>query len=457
MALQNRSRRHFLNTSAGSVLATASAIRKVMGSNDRVRVGFIGVGLIGQRHLLDFRAQPDVEIAAICEVYPPRLAEGMALSMGEAQGFKDFRKMLELKNLDAVVISTPDHWHALMTIMACAAGKDVYVEKPLTHVVREGSWMIQAMKSYRRVVQVGTQQRSGRHYQECVGLVRKGHIGELHSARISSYRNVMPGFTRPVAEEPLTAEEWDQWLGPAPFVPFDRNRSLYHFRWFWDYSGGQTTNLLSHDLDIVQWITESVPEAVTAVGGRFSLKGIGETPDVVEAVFKYTNFLTSWSCRENCSHQGFRNGDGLELYGTKGTLAINRRGFEIFPDLLSLPEEQIPQFTNPQRPPPALPLRYRTTPLRRDGFEELRDQFQPHIRNFLDCVKSRRQPISDLESGHRTATACHLANLSMKTGRTLYWDAVREELLKDPEASRLLTKEYRPPWNQELKSALPKT
>ena len=266
----------------------------------------------------------------------------------------------------------------------------------------------------------------------------------------------MPGFTSPAAIEPLTAEEWDLWLGPAPFVPFDRSRCIYHFRWFWDYSGGQTTNLLAHDLDIVQWIKGSMPQAVTAMGGRFSLKGFGETPDMIEAVFKYADFLTTWSCREFSSHQGKRATGGLELCGTKGTLVIDRRGFEVFPDLLILPEDQIPQFTSPRRlSVPANP-RYRTTPVKRNGFEEVKDQFRPHVRNFLDCIKSRRQPISDLETGHQTATACHLANLSMRTGRTLYWDGVREELLNDPEASMLLTKVYRPPWDQELKSALPK-
>ncbi len=457
MSSGGRSRRDFLKigaVTAGSAAFSASSYRKVMGANDRVCVGFIGIGLIGKRHLLDFVAQPDVEIAAICEVYRPRLEEGLALCGRRAEGHTDFRKMLERGSIDAVVVSTPDHWHALMTILACAAGKDVYVEKPLSHVVQEGRWMIEAMKRSQRVVQVGTQQRSGRHYQKCIELVRNGHIGELRSARITSYRNIMPGFTKAVMTETLEEGDWNLWLGPAPYTPFDKNRCLYHFRWFWDYSGGQTTNLLAHDLDIVQWAADSVPETVTAMGGRYSLKGIGETPDIVEAVFKYPGFLCTWSCREICSHQGIRAEGGLEFCGTKGTLAVTRSGFGVFPDLLISPEEQIPQFTTPRKLNPPANTPYRTTTLKCSGYEEIKDQFQPHVRNFLDCVKSRRPPISGLESAHKTTIACHLANISMKVGRTVYWDSVRENLLNDPEASQLLTKAYRPPWDQELRSAL---
>ncbi|PYV42748.1 MAG: hypothetical protein DMG06_12980 [Acidobacteria bacterium] len=452
------SRRHFLRTTAtttGSALLSAASYQNVLGASERVRVGLIGIGLIGKRHLLDFMAQPDVEIAAICEVYEPRLQEGLSTSGSRAEGYKDFRKMLDRKDIDAVVVSTPDHWHALLTIVSCAAGKDVYVEKPLTHVVREGRWMIEAAKYYDRVVQVGTQQRSGQHYRRCVELIQSGHIGEIRNARVTAFRNIMPGFTNAVGAQPLAEADWNMWLGPAPYVPFDQHRCLYHFRWFWDYSGGQTTNLLSHDLDIVQWATDSVPRTVMAAGRRYSLKGIGETPDVFEAIFEYPTFLTNWSCREVCAGPNNAWAD-LEFSGTKGTLAISRSGFEVFPNLLISPEDQIPQFTTTRRDKPAALPPYRTTALRRHGYEQIKDQFQPHVRNFLDCIKSRRPPVSDLESGHKTITSCHLANISMKVGRTLHWNAEKEEIMGDPEASKLLTKTYRPPWDQELKSVLPK-
>ena len=433
---------------------SALSYGKVLGAGERVRVGFIGVGLIGKRHLLDFLAQPDVEGVAVCEVYQPRLEEGVALCEGRAKGYKDFRRVLDRKDCDAVVISTPDHWHALMTMMACAAGKDVYVEKPLTHVIREGRWMVDTASYHSRVVQVGTQQRSGEHYQKCRELVHNGHIGEIRNARVKFFRNILPGFTVPVGLEDLPEEDWLMWLGPAPYVPFDKNRCLYHFRWFWDYAGGQTTNLLSHDLDIVQWVTGQFPSTVSAFGARFSLTGIGETPDVIEAMFQYPRFVATWSERE-VGEQITETREGLELCGTKGTLVINRRGFEIFPDRLISPEEQIPRFSG-RRISAAAVLKQRTTELKMGGYEEVKDQFRPHVRNFLDCIKLRQQPISDLESGHRTVTSCHLANISMKIGRTLHWDHQKEEITGDTKAAEMLTKSYRSPWNRELAAVLPK-
>jgi predicted dehydrogenase len=442
-------RRTVLKTVAGASLLGAASLGRILGANDRVRVGLVGHGLIGRRHLLDFRAQPDVEIAAVCELSDARLEEAAAAAGNGPARYKDFRKLLERKDVDAVVVSTPDHWHALMTILACAAGKDVYVEKPLTHVVREGEWMQQAATAHRRVVQVGTQQRSGRHYQRCAGLVRDGHIGDVRSVRMSAFRNILPGFSQPIGE-PLSPPDWDMWLGPAPFVPYDAKRCLYHFRWFWDYSGGQTTNLLAHHIDIVQWVMDRSPLRVSAMGGRYSLQGIGETPDVFEALFEYPGFIATWSNRELAA----LGQDGLEFFGTRGMLTLSRSGFEVVPELLVSPEDQIPRFGE-KRPAPAAPAA-RTTALREQGYDQVRDQFAPHVRNFVDCVKSRATPISDLASSHRSSVPCHLANIAMKLGRTLRWDEQKQDIVGDPEASRLLTKEYRSPWDRELRAALPR-
>jgi len=328
-----------------------------------------------------------------------------------------------------------------MTMMACAAGKDVYVEKPLTHVVREGRWMVGAARHYQRVVQVGTQQRSGAHYKRCVELLRAGHIGDLRSARVAAYRNISPGFTRPVGQQPLSAEDWDLWLGPAPKVPFDPNRCIYHFRWFWDYSGGQTTNLLAHDIDVVQWATGEDPRAVTAMGGRTALRGFGETPDVFEAVFQYPSSVATWSSREiSAAHAG-----GLEFWGTKGTLRINRAGFEVVPDPDLPADEQIPQFGEERRPREGSPA-LRTQPVKDEGYQQIRDQFRPHVRNFLDCVKSRKRPNADIEVGHHTNTVCRLGNIAYRVGRTLRWDAGKQQIIGDPQASKLALGTYRSPW-----------
>ncbi|MFN0085574.1 MAG: Gfo/Idh/MocA family protein [Blastocatellia bacterium] len=447
-----KNRRKFLKTAGAGALGAAS-YRKVSGANDRVRVGLIGIGLIGKRHLLDFLAMPDAEVAGIAEVYEPRLTEGVQTAAEKQgrkpEGFKDFRRMYERKDIDAVVVSTADHWHALLTMMACAAGKDVYVEKPMTLFAREGQWMIDVARRHKRIVQVGTQQRSGAQYRECLELIRGGHIGEVRNIRIASFRNISPGFTEPVGELPLDEKDWQMWLGPAPNRAFDRNRCIYHFRWFWDYSGGQTTNLFSHNADIAQWVMEAMPRTVAAFGGRYSLKGFGETPDVCEGILEYPGFLVNWS---NSEISAARRGGSLEFCGTKGLLRLDRGGFEVLPDPQVSPADQIPRFTEPRRQ--STPPSPRTTAMKKDGFEQVRDQFQPHVRNFLDSIKSRKPPVSDVEGGHKTSIACHLINISMKLGRSVRWDDAKQDIVGDREASRLLVREYRAPWDKELKALL---
>jgi predicted dehydrogenase len=279
---------------------TTASYSRILGANDRVRLGFIGYGLIGKQHVSDFRKQPDADCAALAEVHTGRLDEGITACGGRAKPYRDFRKLLDDKDLDAVVLSTPDHWHAAMTILACAAGKDVYVEKPMTVFVREGRWMVQAARKYRRVVQVGTQQRSGQHYHKAIDLMRAGAIGDVHNVRIALYRNAIPGFgSQPDSAAP-SGFDYDLWLGPAPKRPYNLNRSLYHFRWFWDYSGGQMTNWGAHDIDVVQWYLRSNgPRMVSSMGGRWSLQDNGETPDTQDATFYYDSKLVlQWSMRE---------------------------------------------------------------------------------------------------------------------------------------------------------------
>ncbi len=290
-------RRHFLETTAalGSLALTASSYGRVLGSNERIGVGFIGYGLIGKRHVLDFKAQADVDCLAVAEVHQGRLQEALDLIGGRAKGHGDFRKLLESKDIHAVVVSTPDHWHALQTMLACAAGKDVYVEKPLTLFVREGRWMIDVARRTGRVVQVGTQQRSGKHYQRARDLIRQGKLGKVVSVTMRAVRNIMPGYGSPPDQAPPKELDWDLWLGPAPKVPYNPNRCLYHFRWFWDYSGGQMTNLGQHALDIVDWtLGLDTLRSVVSLGGRFALKDNGQTPDTQDALFEFDGWTASW-------------------------------------------------------------------------------------------------------------------------------------------------------------------
>ena len=430
----------------------AASYRRILGANDRVQVGFIGYGLIGAQHVFDFKNQKDVDLAALCDVYQPRLEQGVAATGQAAKPYSDFRKMLENQDLQAVVVSTPDHWHALLTIMSCAAGKDVYVEKPLTLFVKEGRWMVNAARKYSRVVQCGTQQRSGRHYQHALELMRSGYIGQVVSARMGSYRNIMPGFGDPPDGTAPSGFNYDMWLGPAPARPYNPHRGLYHFRWFWDYSGGQMTNLGAHEIDIVHWFMNvNGPTAVASSGGRFALKDNGETPDVQDALFEYPGFTTAYSVREVAA--GRRSNAGLEFFGTKGSLAISRSGFEVFPDMKSNPANAIPVFKGH---PAGGPVREDVMPeawikaVKEPGSSN--EQFDLHARNFIDCIKSRQRPIADIEGGHRTTTACHLANLSLRLGRKLRWDVEKEQIVGDAEANAMLVRPYRKPWDSVLRS-----
>lgn len=451
------SRRSFLQAGAAAALSAASWNR-VQGANERVGVGIIGFGLIGRIHTRNFKAQPDVQIVGLAETYRPRLEAGAALIGGNVIQYHDFRRLLENKDIDAVVVATPDHWHALMTMMACAAGKDVYVEKPLTLFVCEGRWMVEVAQRHKRVVQVGTQQRSGPHYLRARELIRAGHLGQLVSVQCNFFRNVSPGFGNPPDQDPPADLDWDLWLGPAPQRPYNPNRAIYHFRWFWDYSGGQMTNLGQHSLDTVHHFTDiKGPTAVTSCGGRFFLKDNCEVPDLQDTIIEYPGFHTVCQFRECAAGGGSTGMGGVVFQGTKGTMDIGREGFEIIPDREENPVNIVARIIGGQPVGGPQPVaesggpRYRTQAVK-DTSGDWKAQYVLHTRNFLDCIKSRRQPNTDLESGHRVATVCHLANISLRTGRKIRWDADREEIVDDPEAARMLVRPYRKPWDAELEA-----
>jgi predicted dehydrogenase len=419
------SRRDFAKTTLAASAGTALGSSRILGANDRINLGLIGCGDRGMQIWPIFLKQPEVNPVAVCDVYQPYLAKASGAAGNKVTTHEDFRRLLESKEIDAVIIATPDHWHALQTIAACQAGKDVYVEKPLSLTILEGRKMVEAARKNNRVVQTGSQQRSGSHYQKAVKLVQEGGIGAVHKITVGYTRNAMPGFSpEPWLGKELPKElNWDLWLGPAPAVPYDPFRCHYHFRWFWDYSGGQMTNWGAHNLDIARWaLNARAATAVSAFGGRYEIKDGGETPDVQEVLYSFPGCVITWSGREvNRTRDEY-----LSFNGTKGTLSIMRNGFTVAPETWRKKES-----------PEIAPLE-----VKGDGPEMQRS----HIRNFLECVKSRQRPVADVEEGHLTATMCHMGNIATRLGRSLRWDAAREEFIDDKEANQMLSRPYRKPW-----------
>lgn len=446
-------RRDFLTSCvAASAVMQAGAAERAAGANERIRIGWIGCGGRGTFVARCFRESADVEIVAVCDVYLPQAERAKAWLGPGVAAYGDFRRVLDRQDVDAVLIATPDHWHAAATVLACRAGKDVYVEKPLGHNVAEGRAMVAAARRHNRVVQTGTQQRSAAHFHRIREIIQSGQLGRVKYVRIWNYSNLTPGgIGRAPDGSPPAGLDWDFYLGPAPQVPFNPKRFLGTYRYFWDYAGGVPTDWGTHRFDVLHLIMgECVPRTVSASGGRFVLDDAGEVPDLLQATFEYPGFILSYECTLfNAFGTGGRtpgrayyraNGpddrpNGLAFYGTNGTLLADRLGFEIMPEL-----QPGRKATAADRGSPEL---FRM--VREEGTSP--DSTRLHVENFLECVRSRKRPVADVELGHQATNVAHLANIAYKTGRKLRWDGERERFIEDAEADRLLDREARKPWN----------
>jgi predicted dehydrogenase len=418
-------------------------------ANDRIGVGFIGVGGMGTANLRDFLSNPDVNVVAICDVYRTNADKGIALTDGKARYYLDYRRLLEDRDVQAVVISTPEHWHAIMCIDACDAGKDVYVEKPASHNIRDGRLMVEAARRNNRVVQVGTQQRSGSHFQRAVKYVQEGRIGTVHYATCWNHSRGNIGTRPRVTGGPPADLDWDLWLGPAPKLPYDEVWNIGR-RGYWDFFGGMLTEWGVHLVDIVLWaMNVQTPKTVVAEGGMYP-RNDGQIPDTLQVTYNYPNFLLHHSILH---HNSFGpNGEpgagrfgsyGIQFQGTKGTLFVDRTGFRITPQPIRNEEPNLPP--RPLSTDERRPGLYYTTEILAEH-SDYSVQHWPHVRNFLDCVKSRQRPIADIEAGHYTNTTCRLGNIAYRVGRRIRWDSVKEQVIDDPEANKLVVGTYREPW-----------
>ena len=379
-------RRAFLRN---SIALTALSSSRILGANDRIRVAGLGTG--GRcTYLLSLANKAGVEINALCDVYEPRrLAVKEKLAPDARADYVDYRAVLDRKDIDAVVIGTPDHWHVPMTIAAVEAGKDVYCEKPVTHTLAEEEPLISAVRKSERVVQTGTQQRSWPHYVHAREMVAAGALGQVTLIRTYWYQNQIANQTEG-PEIDVSQLDWPRFLGPVAYRPFDADQ-FAHWRWYWDFGGGAMTDLFLHWVDIAHWIMgEDKPSRATASGVKALLQQ-RQTPDTMSAALVYPKALVEF----DCALLGYIEGGGMMIRGTKAAMRLHRSGFEVY--------NETPGYSEAFRPPAAV----QKENSQRDGAVD-------HMQNFLDCLRSRKTPNAPVEAGVAAAHAGHIANLALR-------------------------------------------
>jgi predicted dehydrogenase len=430
-------RRSFHKTAAAALAMAATGPGRALGANERIRLGFIGVANRGGQLLTAFLEHADAEVVALCDVHRPTLEKARQRLEGKPDTYEDFRKLIERKDLDAVVIATPDHWHAIQTVNACDAGKDVYVEKPLSITVYEGRRMVEAARRNRRVVQVGTHRRSSALYARLAELTLSGKVGKITVSRAYRLSNMYPaGIGKAAPTDPPKDLNWELWLGPRPLRPYQENIVPYKFRW-WQLYSSQMGNWGVHYLDAIRWLTgELAPASVCAMGGRFAVDDDRTIPDTLEATFEFASGrLAIFGQYEASGNPIFRRNPKLaspeiEIRGTLGSVYVTTQSYEVLP-------ERGGQFQDAK---PRMEPMVDVSGKGEDALTAL------HARNFLDCVKSRNRPNADVEIGHRSTTMSLLANISLATRSRLEWDAQGEAITNPKEANQLLHYEYRKPW-----------
>lgn len=418
-------RRRFLGqgaAGAAGMAASAVGIGHAAASDARseqVRLGVIGVRSQGKALALAAAESPGVRVVSVCDVDESlrgRAAEAVAEAQhAQPRQVGDFRRMLDDPEIDAVVVATPDHWHALMTILACQAGKDVYVEKPISLTIAEGEAMLAAADRHDRVVQCGLQQRSGEHFRSAIDLVQSGEIGRVRLAKAwSVHRRQSIGHK--ADSTPPAGVDYDLWLGPAPEQAFNANRFHYHWRWNWDFGTGELGNWGTHLLDIARWgLQVDYPRRVAASGGRLYFDDDQQTPDTLNVTYTFDDATIAWEHRLWTQHGNEGRSAAVAFYGDQGTLVVDRSGWKVYDRSDSLTARA----------------------------SELK---QAHLLDFARAVRTRRAPSCDLETGHISSALCHLGNIACRVGHEVTFDSRRQQFVDDDAANALLTRTYRSPW-----------
>jgi predicted dehydrogenase len=441
-------RRTFVKVAAAAI---ATARFPILGANDRINMGVIGLGGRGTDHMKFYSSlDADCRIAAVCDVNQAARERGVALVKKlkgeEPKDFSDMRKMFESKDVDAVSITTPNHWHALATIWACQAGKDVYVEKPACHNVYEGDQMVKTARKYNRMVQVGSQSRSVPHKIKAVQLLRDGIIGTVYHARGECFRRRFSIGHTP--DEPVPPGlDWSFFLGPAQMKPYSKNKFAYNWHWFWDTGNGDIGNQGVHEMDIALWGLgrNNWPKSVVCSGGKFAWKDDQETPNTQQVTFDYGDAQVTFDVRnlptppEGLGGLKGPNYVGNIFFGTGGFMVVDQSGFQVYKSTAGDISGEAARGSGAGN---------------KEKYEKTMDEkgnndpTEPHMKNFFDAIRARDHKLlhADIEIGARSADFCHLANIAYRVGRTLHPDASTGRFGQDKEANAMLTRNYRAPY-----------
>jgi len=415
------------NTVANPISQPTIIPAGAFGANDRIRIAVLGLNTRGQNHIEEIMKQPNAVVAALCD--PDRnVLEKTAKSFEDKYKQKvrleqDFRKIYDAKDIDAVALATPNHWHALQTIWACQAGKDVYVEKPATHNIYEGKKMIEAAYKYNRIVQHGVQLRSSIAIREAIQHLRDGLIGRVYMSRGLVYRWRPDIGNKGISNIPAGLD-YDLWCGPAPMVPFTRNLVHYNWHWHWNYGNGDVGNQGIHETDLCMWgLDVGLPERITSMGGKFLWDDCKEVPEIQTSIYHYPKEkkIIQFEVRNWCTNLEDGAGVGNIFYGDKGYMVI--KGYGSYETYLGEKREKGPS--------------------RSEGGE-----LTLHFKNWLDAIRARDMTLqtAPVQTGHLSSALAHLGNISYRLGRQLDFDPVAERFIGDEDANNMLSREYRPPY-----------
>jgi len=432
------SRRKFLQNSAsivgGSLLVSATSnnafaiLKNRISPGDQLNIGAIGVNGMGFADLTSALKIPGVNVVAICDIDANVIANRMKdltkmnVDTSKIKTYDDYRKLLENKDVDAVIVGTPDHWHALIMMDACAAGKDVYCEKPVGNSIGECRAMLKAQQRYNKVVQVGQWQRSQKHFKDAVDYVQSGVLGNIRTVKVWCYQGWMkPGPVVPNTAPPAGVD-YKMWLGPAPIRPFNSSRFLFNFRWFWDYAGGLMTDWGVHLLDYgLLGMKSPTPKSIAALGGRFAYPDLyEETPDTLTTLYEFDGFNMVWDSAMGIDNGPYNRDHGIAYIGNNGTLILNRGGWEVIEEKQSKNKVIKPFVASSD-----------------NGLDK-------HWENFVSVVKSRKKEElhCPVQAAANVATLAQMGNIAYRSGKKLEWDAAKEMFTDEAINKEYLMKEY---------------